>query len=640
MTRLQRIAAALALAIPCAAAFAQDKPVTVTQQHDSYVLQNAYVTAEVDRFTGDLKSLKYDGQETMGYVSGHQAGYWEQNPSAAAERTDGLSIDPATNAGERAEVYVRGKANGRSILRGNGPGMAVDMEIRYTLGRSDHGLYTYAIFNHPADYPATGIGESRFGAKLNGSLFDWLSTDARHNLLMPSGYDWDHGSPLNMKEARRLTTGKFIGKAEHKYDYSVDQFDSPAIGWSSSTKHIGLYLVNPSQEFLSGGPTKYELTAHLDDGAGGDPTILDYWRSTHYGGSSLDIAAGEAWNKVVGPILIYVNHGATPDAMFQDALAEAARQHAQWPFAWVHGADYPLAADRSTVTGKLSVSDPDPAAKPAARTLVGLVPQGDENGVWQHDAKHYQFWVVAASDGSFSIPKVRPGTYTLAALADGVFGEFDGTTVTVAPGKPITLGPIVWKPLRYGRQLWEIGYPNRNGSEFFMGDQYDHWGMYLLYGKLFPNDVHYTIGQSDYRKDWYFEQVPNNAHGDPPGGMNGPDTTWTITFSADKPLTGTAIFRTGICGVSARHAFIAVNGTPVGDLAPLVYNATINRDGIQGSWSEHDVRFPANLLHVGKNDLTIRIPGGNVMSGLIYDYLRLELDETGASAPAPSPITY
>jgi rhamnogalacturonan endolyase len=636
--------AALALAALSCLAQAQDKPVTVTQAHDTYTLQNAYVTAEVDRVTGDLKSLKYEGQETMGYTSGHHAGYWEQNPSAAAERTDGLSIDPASNGGARGEVFIRGKANGRSLLRGNreggGGGMVVDMEIRYTLGKADHGIYTYAIFSHPASYPATGIGESRFGAKLNGALFDWLSTDARHNLLMPSGYDWDHGSPLNMKEARRLTTGKFIGKAEHKYDYSVDQFDSPAIGWSSTTRHIGLYLVNPSQEFLSGGPTKYELTAHLDDGNGGDPTVLDYWRSTHYGGSSLEIAAGEPWSKVVGPILIYVNHGATPQALFQDALAEAARQQAQWPFAWVQGVDYPQAAERSSVTGKLSVSDADPAARPHGRMLVGLIPPDDTDGAWQHDAKHYQFWVVADADGSFTIPKVRPGTYTLAALADGVFGEFDGPSVTVAAGKPVpfgntmALGSITWKPLRYGRQLWDIGYPNRNGSEFFMGDQYDHWGMYLLYAKLFPNDVHFTVGKSDSKKDWYFEQVPNVSHGDPSGGMNGPDTTWTITFDSDKTVKGTAILRTGICGVAAKHVFVSVNGTQVGDLAPLVYNATINRDGIQGSWTEHDVRFPATMLRQGANELTLRIPGGNVMSGVIYDYLRLELDENG---PTPQP---
>jgi len=617
----------LVAAVPCLLR-AQEKPVTVSQERGVYVLQNSYVTAEIDRVTGDLKSLKYDGEETMGNKSGHHAGYWEQNPSAAAERTDGLSIDPAPNGGARAEVYIRGKADWRSLLHEAGPGMVVDMEIRYSLGKADHGIYTYAIFSHPASYPATSVGESRFGAKLNGDLFDWLSTDARHNLLMPSGYDWDHGSPLNMKEARRLTTGKFTGKTEHKYDYSVDQFDSPAFGWSSTTKHIGLYLINPSQEYLSGGPTKYELTSHLDDGAGGDPTVLDYWRSTHYGGSSLDLAAGEAWSKVVGPILIYVNHAATPQAMFQDALAEAARQHAQWPFDWVQSEDYPLTAGRGSVTGKLVVKDDDPTARPAGRMLVGLIAQGDENGGWQHDAKSYQFWVDAGADGNFTILKVRPGSYVLAALADGIFGEFDGPTVTVTAGKPVVLGNVMWKPLRYGRQLWDIGYPNRSGSEFFMGDQYDHWGMYLLYAKLFPNDVEYTIGKSNYRKDWYFEQVPNAAHGVPPGGMNGADTSWKISFEGTAAMKGDLILRTGICGVAARHVFVSVNGTEIGDLAPLVYNATINRDGIEGSWSEHDVRFSSGLLHSGSNEITLHVPGGSVMAGVIYDYLRLEVDET------------
>jgi rhamnogalacturonan endolyase len=264
--------------------------------------------------------------------------------------------------------------------------------------------------------------------------------------------------------------------------------------------------------------------------------------------------------------------------------------------------------------------------------LVGLIPPEDKDGAWQHDAKHYQFWVNAKADGSFSIPQVRPGTYILAALANGVFGEYDGAAVRIEPGKPVMLGDVVWKPVRYGRQLWEIGYPNRSGSEFFMGDQYDRWGMYLLYAKLFPDDVHFVVGKSDFRKDWYFEQVPNVSHGAPAGGMNGAETTWNIDFDTTGDLKGTAVLRTGICGVAARHVFISVNGKPVGDLAPLTYNATINRDGIQGSWSEHDVRFPASMLVAGKNQISLRIPAGNVTSGVIYDYLRLELDETDAAA--------
>lgn len=604
----------------------------------TYVLQNSYVTAEIDRSTGDLKSLKYGNEEMMGFDSGHHAGYWEQNPSGAAQLTDGVSIDPAANGGERAEVYVKGVAQGKPLAQTSSGGMICDLEIRYALGKEDHGIYTYAIFSHPASYPATNIGESRFGAKLTKDL-NWLSIDARHNELMPSGYDWDHGQQLNMKEARRLTTGAFSGRVEHKYDYSADQFDMPAFGWSSTTRHVGLYFINPSQEFLSGGPTKVELTGHLDDGAGGDPTLLDYWRSTHYGGSSLDLNAGEEWTKVVGPILVYANSAATPQAMFTDALREAAVEEKKWPFDWVKGIDYASAEQRSSISGKLAVKDVVPVQPVVGgRMLIGLIPPGEADGAWQKDAKHYQFWVAANRDGSFTIPKVRAGTYELHALDDGVFGEYSGPKVTVTEGRSVDLGALTWEPVRYGKQIWDIGYPNRNGSEFDMGDQYNHWGMYLLYAKLFPNDISYSIGKSDYRKDWYFEQVPNAAHKQSQGEYDGGDTTWRIHFAMKAASTGIAILRAGICGVAARHVFVTVNGKEAGDLAPLVYNATINRDGVQGAWTEHDVSFPAALLKPGDNEIGLRVPAGNVMAGVIYDYLRLEVDESGKGIPSATKI--
>ena len=616
------------MAMSATAAVGQGTAVTVHKGVNSYTLENAYVKAEIERGTGDLKSLKYGSQELMGYDSGHHAGYWEQNPSGAGTVTDGLSIDPAANAGERAEVFIKGVTGGKTLGKFTGGSTSFDLEIRYSLGKEDHGLYTYAVFSHPADYPASGLGESRFGAKLSPDL-DWLSENSKINELMPSGYDWDHGQQMNMKEARKLTTGQFAGRVEHKYDYSVDQFDMPAFGWSSTKKHVGIYFINPSQEFMSGGPTKVELVGHIDDGAGGDPTLLDYWRSSHYGGSSIDVAAGEAWNKVVGPIFLYCDSGATPQAMFTTALTQASAEQKKWPYAWVKGIDYPAAGERANVTGTVAITETH------GKTWVGLVPPGDGEGGWQHNAKGYQFWVVAAKDGSFTIPNVRPGTYEVRALADGVFGEFDGAKVTVAGGGEQALGTLAWKPLRYGKQLWEIGVPNRNATEFQAGNDANHWGMYLIYAKLHPKDIDYTIGVSDYRKDWYFEQVPNAAHPAEPGPYNGGDTTWTIHFKADAGMKGVAVLRTGLVGVGARHVLVGVNGKQVGDLAPLQYNATINRDGVQGLWTEHDVVFPASALAAGDNTLTLTVPKGNVMQGVIYDYLRLELDETG-KGPKPN----
>ena len=108
-----RMTTILAVALVSASAAAQAPAVTVpavTVKDDgaAWVMSSAYVTATISKTTGDMVSLKYKGLETMGYVSGHHAGYWEQNPSGAARLEPKLTIDPAANGGERAEVSVKG----------------------------------------------------------------------------------------------------------------------------------------------------------------------------------------------------------------------------------------------------------------------------------------------------------------------------------------------------------------------------------------------------------------------------------------------------------------------------------------------------------------------------------------------------
>jgi rhamnogalacturonan endolyase len=595
------------------AAADNDPPVTLTRGGRYFTLTNGYAAAQIDTRTGALWSLKAHGVEMMGYRSGHHAGYWEQTPRDAEAAT---TIDPNSNGGARGEVSVKGPIDGFTL------------EIRYSMGRRDHGVYTYAIFTHAASDPAAQIGESRFGAKLNADIFDWLSIDANRNEKMPTGYDWDHGTPLNMKEARRMTTGIDAGRAEHKYDYSACQFNIPAYGWSSDTQHLGLFFINPSNEYLSGGPTKYELTGHLDDNPGGDPTLLNYWRGSHYGGSNCAVGANEQWQKVVGPMMIYLNAGTTPGDMFKDALAQANKETDAWPYDWVRDADYPHKSERGEVRGQLIVDDPlapGPIGK-FSNLLVGLAYPDSSEVTWQNGAGHYEFWVRGNADGSFEIPKVRPGVYELHAIADGILGEFLAADIKVEGGKTIDLGKLVWKPVRFGRQLWDIGIPNRNGSEFFKGDDYFHWGMYLQYSKLFPNDVNYTIGQSDFRKDWYFEQVPHVIEDDGTGRSRGRSTTWTIHFNLAESPHGKAILRLAICGVGARTIAVGVNDHPVGTIAGLIYNATINRDGIGGSWVEKDLTFDASNMNAGRNTLTLTIPAGGLTSGIIYDYIRLELE--------------
>lgn len=689
-------------------------PVTVTDTGAAFVLSNGYLTATINKKTGDMTSLKVNGLETQGYVSGHHAGYWEQNPNGAARMESRLTIDPAANGGERGEVSVKSWSEGKNLNgtrdRGSagasaapspnaesdaeipadqrrqvqlppgvqrnrgtatgarpggfggqrGPGLLVDMEIRYALGRGEKGIYTYAIFTHQPSYGATQIGESRYGMKLNGDVFDWLSVDTQRNGPMPTGKDWDLGTDLNMKEARRMTTGVKKGQVEHKYDYCNDQFDTPAFGWASTKKQVGIYFINPSAEFLSSGPFHFELMGHLDDGDGGDPTLLDYWRGTHYGGSELPIAAGEDWTKVVGPIFIYVPTGGSPNDLFAHARHQAKVEAGKWPYAWVNGVDYPKAGERATVSGQLLLRDPQAHSSALPNLMVGLAypdqtpvepatppatagQPGQSAGraparlTWQNDAKHYEFWVHGTPDGRFTIPNVRPGTYELHAIADGVLGEYAKADVTVAPGGKVDLGKLTWTPVRYGRQLWQIGIPNRSASEFLHGDDHWHWGEYVEYAKLFPNDVDYTIGKSDFRKDWFIYQVPHDTDpNDTLGRGQGRETPWRVHFNLAKaPAAGErGVLRLALAGVATRSLSVQVNGQDAGTVTGLVYNATINRDGVEGSWVEKDVDFDASLMHAGENTLTLTVPAGGIMSGVAYDVVRLELAAPKGAAQA------
>jgi rhamnogalacturonan endolyase len=705
---------ALAWLLPALLQAATNPAVTVSENDYSFTLDNGIVTAQVAKHSGDLTSLKYKGLEMLDARSSRQAAYWSHN-AARGQQQMRVTIDPKANGGERGEVSIKGIANGNQMGSGPGGSVIADIEIRYALGRGDSGVYTYSIFSHPTNYPATSVGEARFCMKLNDDLFDWMTVDANRNMKMITTYDWNHATQMNGKEMRRMNTGLYKGQVEHKYDYSANQFDVRAWGWSSSDKHVGIWLVNPSVEYLSGGPTKFELSSHRDAtfntnalNAPAPPTLLNYWRGSHYGGSICNIAATDAWTKVIGPFLIYCNSANDHDAMWRDALAQADKEAEAWPFDWVNGVDYPHKNERATVSGKIILNDPQAPDLKMKNLLVGLtapdyapaiIPRGPRNGRtggrfggggfglagggddetamtnqnnfagsgtndssnstnfsrrfggnftnqfarlgtnrfrgggfggmprvvdWQTDAKNYEFWVRADANGYFSLHNVRPGTYSLHAIADGVLGDLTMTNIAVAPGKDLSLESIAWQPVRFGRQLWDIGVPNRNGSEFFKGDDYFHWGWYLEYPKLFPYDVKYVVGKSDYHKDWFFEQVPYN---DDTNNGRGSATTWTVTFNLPAAPHGKATLRLALCGVGTRSLMADLNDQSIGSVSNLVYNGTINRDGIGGYWSEHDLVFSAARMKAGRNVLGLTVPAGGLTSGIIYDYLRLELDE-------------
>jgi len=580
----------------------------------------------------------------------------------------------------------------------------MDEELRYTLERGVSGFYAYAEFSHPASYPTARVEESQFDVQLNPN-FHWFSDDADRNMLVPSGDDIRNGLVVHAKEQTIQKTDLYKNSVEHKYTYSGVMYRHTAWGFSSPTDHIGVYVINPSTEYIGGGAERLDLNGPFAWHS--NSTIQVYWTSAHYGGGAIaTIPAGQDWKRVVGPIFVYFNAIDNPKdpspaaldkftasygsampavptqwrdnalALWNDAVAKSKTVKAAWPFDWVEGVDYAHKSERGTVTGQLVLDDPQAASRSLPGLTVGLthanytrtattpLRAGMSNVVsWPHDGVYYQFWTDGSADGRFTIPNVRSGTYVLRAFASGVLGEYDRTAqVRVEAGKKIDLGKLDWKPVRYGKQIWEIGYPDRTGDKFFKGDgaNYWVWGWGLRYAGLFPNDITYTIGKSNYHKDWFFQEVPHstttawmnpdardpyNQHfgwvAIPPTNTDpwrdwgrGRATTWTVKFNMAKAAQGTAVLRIALAGADSTTLTIGVNGQTVGAIRPATTNV-LRYNTNKGVWNQYIQKFDASLMKTGENEMTFTVPAGDVTTGVVWDYVRLELNDGSKAYPTP-----
>jgi rhamnogalacturonan endolyase len=378
-----------------------DAPVAFSEDAGTATLTNEMVSAIIQKTDGKILSLKYSGVELMS----RGGGYWNiygDMPGRKSTELKGtpsvfrISQNPAQNGGALGEIALRFPYTAQDNA------VPLDIEIRYTLHRGDSGLYGWTIAEHEAAYPPFNIEACTACLKLNPGVFDFLSVDARKQRQMASPEDWVKGTQLNLWEARRMNTGIRKGEVEHKYDYSMLFSQTPAWGWSSTRQRIGIFIVNPSIEYINGSAVRVDYGGHLDvkPSLPADPTLLFSWHSLHYGGRKIPIKTGEYWKKIVGPFLIYCNAAASPEAMWKDALVRAAQEQKAWPYAWAEASGYEHAEQRGSASGRLIVKDPQAAAANAAGAWVGLAAppyqaQPEKGGPmtmdWQTDGKYYQY---------------------------------------------------------------------------------------------------------------------------------------------------------------------------------------------------------------------------------------------------------
>lgn len=628
---LRTVLVSLALIVSAPAFARQDTsspPVAVTETNEVYTLDNGIIVAVISKRSGDLISMTYNGMEMLELRSGgHSGGYWSHDVTGASEIIPRISIDPAENDGAFAEVSIRGISGGN--LMGHGPGtppegdLEVDIDIRWAIERGQPGLYTYSAFEHPAEYGDGTMAEARIAIKLME--------------------DFDH---IHADDAR---SGRYplLNEGIDKYVYVALQAEERAFGWTSSEHNLGWFLLNPSAEYLSGGPTKAEFLVH-----GTHPTVLSYWKSSHYYGANVTTQEGEHWARVIGPLMFYVNEGPDHESMVADARARLAEEEARWPYDWVDASGYTPPEERSTISGQIALHDAGQTTY-SGSLHVGLTqtpyqvptPDGQMRDIeWQNDGKFYQFWTVSTDpSGAFTIPNVPPGTYTLHAFADDVLGEFMQTNVTVTESTEINLGTLNWTPVRFGEEVWSIGRADRSAEEFAFGSRYFEPGIQLQFNAAFPEGVTYDVATST-PDDWFFAHFPTPHTGEdyeirPFVGIvgDGDATPYTIQFTLEEAPDGIATLRMAFTSTTNRELQISVNGTPLDPITFNVLDAALMRHQMYGRWFEKRVSFDASLLQAGENEITLTIPAGQINASVIYDYLRLELDGEATEPPPPLP---
>lgn len=595
-------------------------PVTLTTDAKTATLDNGLVRAVIDKASGRINRYQFAGTDM---VDPANPIYYSFDGGASYEQPSGCVFTVVNQSADSVEVSCK-----RTWKPGAGYKHAFDIDLRYVLRRGDTGVYAFATLDHPAAYPETGYGEWRIVWKLPRDettfFFERAYVDELRNWEMPSVLDYKKSSPTGIKEIVKLNSGVRAGLYDGKYSYSARYFDIGTWGHASNLNRKGVWFVLGGHDYFNDGPSKQDLTTS-------ESYILMHFGRNHYAGSAVKVAAGEAWRKQYGPFLLYCNQTSTTtdagDALWADARAQVAAEKAAWPYAWLVNPDHPAAADRGTVTGKLVITDTLNPAVSAAGARIGLAAPEESAGNWQFQSKGYQYWTVADTQGNFTIPAVRPGTYTLYAYNTGAVGEFSKKSVIVTAGKTAALGTVTWSVPHVGRTVaWEIGVPDRSAAEFRHGNDYFQAYLWDTYPKEFSNPLVYTVGTSNPARDWNYVQ---SAFPAAEGSSDLKNWDWRINFNLGQvPSKGDATLVIAFASVHSPRLWLLVNGDPqplTRINPPVTGGNALLRQGIHAKYSFVNVTIPVSLLKPGANTFTLRFSGSTQAAHVMYDYLRLEL---------------
>ena len=566
--------------------------VTVTEEdHDIIKVDNGMIAltfSKKSREDGPL-SLQRKG-ESRNLILGSGYFHWLCDRPLGEIR----ELKVAASTDEYADV---------SIFRPSGNKAVVDFDVHYILRKGESGFYTYITVRKKPEKPDMVISFFDFLLRTQQEIFSTLVFHDKYQGPSFSNYSFSEDEKKQMKDIFQAVFRYPNGELNAKHEWQNHEYISNVSG--AYGKDIGIWTIHPSWDYF--GAAFPNCIRMMNAGA----WLISSLDNKYYfhGGC---VVTGD-FEKTYGPFYTYLNKGENGAEMWADAKRQAEVEMAQWPYKWFENKEY---HERTTLKGQIVVTD----GTSADSTWI-ILSHPDSTYGWQRDTGPYMFWVRSKTDGSFEIPNVHPGHYTLFANKEGVWGEFRKDNIEITANHSIDLGKLAWTPSNHGKLYWQIGIPDRTSKEFRNGNNFGQWDNYLTYRPCFPNDVDFVIGKSNYRKDWNYVH-PAVA---PPDDNKG--TPWKIHFNLDKIPKGNLLLTIAIS--STRQTFLKVM---INNSFAAQYNYPYNKDddsaGIRtaayGLYTCHTITIDKAWLKTGENCITLVQTYLGAWSNVLYDCIKLE----------------
>lgn len=519
-------------------------------------------------------------------TSKNQSFYFSCNQPDYGE-LDATETKVVTNTNDMAEVtFSQTLATGIKWTQG------------YILRRDDSGYYTYLVAEGLGD---NSLGEARIVYRLDDSRFTYGYVNSQMQGTMPSVAE------MKRSEEREVQDATFTldnGDIYTKYNWANYVKDDHFHGLIDETDGVGAWTIPVSTEYINGGPMRQDLAVHASDQS---PLILQMLHGTHFGASAQTYATGT--KKIYGPFFFYINKG-TRAEVIADAAEKATSLENAWPFTWFNNTLYPTT--RSTVTGTLKVGNNYDASPVRIVLSKTSEPYNEGDG--------YIYWAETETDGSFAIENVRPGTYVLTAyaLTGGNTSQLTKSNIVVS-GSTTALGNIVWKPERFGTEVFRIGESNRLSDGYNLSDAARAYELY----QSSPADLTFTVGTSNEATDWYYAQTKVG--------------TWNIKFKVTDPnhsfrLTAATA---GVANVTRINVYVngkeMTNNTWTYTSDGSVYRSAV----LSGRYQQHTLDIPAGVLKAGENTIALELTDHNYatsgIAGIMWDCIKLEVNDATES---------